>query len=89
MRTTWTKWNLDDMQDAAEAHGHVELDALAVPERDLIATLPYYDAFAEYRDHVVGCTVCRDTQDDCPEGAELRRIARVGLEEQARIALNN
>lgn len=89
MRTTWTEWNPQIMQQAAETEARVAFDDLAPMERDLIATLPYYGAFGEYRDHVVACSVCRDTPVDCPEGGTLRKTARIGLEEQALIAAYN
>lgn len=87
MQPMWECADLDIMQDAAEAEAHVSLDGLRTPEQDFVTTMPYYGAFAEYRDHVAGCTGCAGT--DCPEGEALRKTARVGLEEQARIALNN
>ena len=89
MLTRWTCGDLDELRGTAEIKNQAALDDLRTPERDFVTTLPYYGAFAEYRDHVVGCATCRDTEDDCSEGGELRRIARVGLEEQARIALSN
>jgi hypothetical protein len=90
MRTTWASWDLDDMQDRADEEGHVGLDVLRVPVRDFLTTLPYYGAFAEYRDHIVGCAECReDSRTDCARGETLRTVARVGLEEQARIAESN
>lgn len=90
MRTTWTNWKPADMQDAAESEARTGFDALEVPERDFITTLPYYGAFTEYRDHVVGCADCReDDRTDCPEGAEMLRVARIGLVEQADLALSN
>lgn len=89
MRTTWTEWNPQTMQEAAELEARVAFEELAPAERDFITTLPYYGAFGEYRDHVVGCDLCRDTQDDCPEGGALRKTARTGLEEQTNLATYN
>ena len=90
MRTTWTDWDLDDMQDAAEAEGLAGLDSVPIPERDLLEPLPYYGAFSEFSDHVTGCPACiDDSRPDCSEGTALMEIARVGIVEQRIIALSN
>lgn len=90
MRTTWESWDLDDMQDAADAGAYVEMDALPVPEQTLVETLPYYGAFSDYRDHVVGCADCReDSRPDCAKGAGLLEVSRIGVTEQHHMALDN
>lgn len=90
MRTTWTSWETDDMQDAAASEARAGFDALGVRERDFLGPLPYYGAYAEYEEHVANCPVCKqDEFSDCPEGAELLDIARTGIGEQADLALSN
>lgn len=90
MRTTWTDWKMSLMRDAAEAEAYAGFDALGAPDRNLLATLPYYGAFTEYRDHVTGCHDCRDDgRDDCPKGTELLDTASIGLRAQTRLALSN
>lgn len=90
MRTTWTSWKTDDMQDAAASEARTRFDALEAPERYFLAPLPYYGAYAEYEEHVAGCAPCQqDEFSDCPEGAELLDIARTGITEQADLALSN
>lgn len=87
---TWMRWDLDDMQDAAEAEGHVSLDALAVPETRLVASLPYFGAFSDYGVHVAGCAGCRrDDRPDCAEGVTLLEVSHAGLMVQQRMALSN
>jgi hypothetical protein len=90
MRTMWVGWALDDIRDAAEAEGQTALDCLGVPEMKLVETLPYYGAFSDYPAHIAGCADCRrDDRDDCVEGETLRAVARIGVEEQHRIAESN
>lgn len=90
MRTTWTRWTLDDMQDAAESEARTGFDALAAPARHFLAPLPYHGAYTEYEEHVAGCTVCQqDEMTDCPIGEELFTLARIGLSEQQRLAASN
>lgn len=90
MRTTWTDWKPDSMQDAAASEARAGFNALKARERYFLEPLPYYGAFAEYEEHVAGCAVCqRDESTDCPEGAELLGIARTGIGEQADLALSN
>lgn len=90
MRTIWMSWDLDDMQDAAEAEGHVSLDALAVPEQQPVESLPYYGAFSDYRAHVAGCADCRrDDRPDCREGEASLEVSRIGVTEQHRMAAFN
>lgn len=90
MRTIWTSWDLDDMQDAAEAEGYVSLGALVVPEVRLVAPLPYYGAFSDYQAHVAGCPDCRrDDRPDCREGGASLEVSRVGVTEQHRMAEQN
>lgn len=90
MRTTWADWRLSNMRDAAESEARTGFDALDVPKRDSIATLPYYGAFTTYRGHVAGCADCReDSRTDCPEGAEMLSAAGSGLRVQSRIAARN
>lgn len=90
MRTTWTSWNTNDMQDAAASEARAGFGALKAQERYFLGPLPYYGAFAEYKEHVANCPVCkRDEFSDCPEGAELLDIAGTGITEQADLALSN
>jgi hypothetical protein len=90
MRTIWTRWDLADMQDAAEAEGQVGLDSLVTGEVKLVPALPYYGAFSDYQTHVKECADCRrDDRPDCPEGEALLTVSRVGVEEQHRIAASN
>lgn len=90
MRTVWTKWDVNDMQSAADSEAHAGFDAIKATARHFLAPLPYYGAYAEYEEHVANCTVCqRDAFTDCPEGAEMLGIARTGIEEQAVLARSN
>ncbi|MFD8226864.1 hypothetical protein ACFV16_22130 [Streptomyces massasporeus] len=90
MRTIWVGWAIGDMQDAADAEGHASLDALVVPEQRPVESLPYYGAFDDYRAHVTGCADCRrDDRDDCATGNAMATVARVGIEEQHRMAVYN
>lgn len=90
MRTTWTDWKPDDMQDAAESEARTGFDALDAPKRHFLAPLPYYGAYAEYENHVAMCAECQSSiTAECPEGAVLFSTARVGLDEQRRLAASN
>lgn len=91
MRTTWTEWAPGDMRAAAEMEGRVSLTALEVPEHPAsLGVLPYFNAFADYAAHVTRCADCRrDDRDDCFTGQSLCVVARVGIEEQQRMAAQN
>ena len=90
MRTTWADWKTDDMQDAAESAARSGFDALGATMRHFVETLPYYGAYSEYEEHVAVCAHCqRDEFTDCPKGAALFSVARIGLGEQQRFAARN
>lgn len=90
MRTTWERWDLDDMIDAAEAEGHQGLDSRPVPMLDFVETLPYFGAFDDFRWHVTNCPAClHDDRPDCATGVAMANVSRIGMAEQKRIALNN
>lgn len=90
MRTTWTSWKTDDMQDSAASEARAGFDALRAQERYFLTSLPYYGAYAEYEEHVANCPVCpQDEFVDCPKGAELLDIAGTGITKQADLALSN
>ncbi|WP_030248024.1 hypothetical protein [Streptomyces sp. NRRL S-455] len=90
MQTIWTRWDLADMQDAADAEGHTALDALVVPELKLVGTLPYSGALTDYREHITACADCRrDDRPDCRTGEALLAVSRIGVEEQHRMAVHN
>jgi hypothetical protein len=87
---TWVDWMPEQMAEATEREARAGFDGLAAPVRDLIETLPYSGAFNEFRRHVTRCSDClRDDRKDCPRGRVLADTARVGVEEQHRIATNN
>jgi hypothetical protein len=86
----WVGWTLDDIRDAAEAEGQTSLDSLGTSEIKLVETLPYYGAFSDYPTHIAACADCRrDDRPDCAEGETLRTVARIGVEEQHRMAALN
>lgn len=90
MRTTWTSWTPDELRDAAASGARTEFDGLGAPRRHFLAPLPYHGAYTEYEEHVTGCAVCQqDEMTDCPIGAELFELARIGLDEQRRLAASN
>jgi hypothetical protein len=90
MRTTWERWDLDDMTGAAEVEGLRDLRTVRSPEVNLVGALPYFGAFSEYREHVTCCPDCLfDDRPDCAEGTALAAVARIGMEEQHLIAASN
>ncbi|MGW2213237.1 hypothetical protein [Streptomyces sp. NPDC001781] len=90
MRTTWAVWAPDDMRDAAESEARAGFDALAAPKRHFLEVLPYHGAYTEYEEHVAACGLCQqDEMTDCPVGEELSGAARIGLDEQHRLAASN
>lgn len=90
MRTQWINWDLADMQDAADAEGYAGLTALNVPEHgEIIGTLPYVGAFADYREHVTACRPCLHDAVGCPEGEALLKVSRIGVTVQHRLAESN
>lgn len=90
MSLQWITWNLDDMQDAADEEGYVGMTALAVREHTELPVLPYYGALVDYRDHVGTCAVCGGPDlKSCAQGDGLSGVARVGVDEQHRMAEMN